>query len=392
MKVSVVAKLVCAAGLSAACVMGLAACSGEEVKESAGTGLVAATVNGVEVSEDDITAYVDSIRAQMALDTDEAWGEWLVAAGYTPESLREQVIESYVQQELIRQGAIEKGVVADEATVDSYVNSMKSYYQTDEEWQAALSSAGLTEEEYRKSIEFSLLQQGLNDLFAVTEPATEEELLEYLSLYGSMFDGAKRSSHILFSADDAATAQDVLDKINAGELDFAAAAAEYSLDGSAADGGNVGLDAMTTFVDEYQNALDALGEGEVSGLVESSYGIHIIKCTYVFQNPEEATSSDQYPEEMVEAIESTIAGSKQTEAFNEWLTEYRESADVVINAIPAELSYNIDVTPYQEAAGEQAAAENDQAGSSESQDSDASSDANAATEGADGGEEQQTAE
>ena len=350
MKTSIIAKVVCTAGLAAACVMGLAACSEEAAQNEGGTGAVAATVNGVEIYEDDITAYIDSVRASMALETEEAWGEWMVSAGYTPESIREMIVESYIDQELLRQGAIEKGVVADEETINSYVNSMKSYYNSDEEWQAALSSAGLTEEEYRESIELSLLQEGLTALFATDEPATEEELLSYLSLYGSMFDGAKRSSHILFAADDAVTAQEVLDKINSGELDFAAAAAEYSQDtGSAADGGNVGLDVMTTFVDEYQTALDALAEGEVSGLVESSYGIHIIKCTYVFSNPAEPVSSDQYPEEMVEAIESTIASSKQSAAYSEWLTEYRESIEIVINPIPADVSYNIDMTPYEQA-------------------------------------------
>ena len=93
--------------------------------------------------------------------------------------------------------------------------------------------------------------------------------------------------------DDQATAQEVLDKINSGELDFADAAQQYSQDeGSKADGGNVGWDKLTSFVDEYQTALDGLEKDQVSALVTSTYGIHIIKCTDVFTAPDEVTSID----------------------------------------------------------------------------------------------------
>ena len=64
-------------------------------------------------------------------------------------------------------------------------------------------------------------------------------------MYATAYDGAKRSSHILFNTGDEATAQDVLDRINSGELDFAEAAKEYSQDtGSAENGGDVGWDKL----------------------------------------------------------------------------------------------------------------------------------------------------
>ena len=68
-------------------------------------------------------------------------------------------------------------------------------------------------------------------------------------MYDTTYDGAKRSSHILFDSGDEATAREVLDKLNAGELDFAEAAKEYSKDGSASDGGDVGWDKTSSFVE-----------------------------------------------------------------------------------------------------------------------------------------------
>ena len=53
----------------------------------------------------------------------------------------------------------------------------------------------------------------------------------------------------------------MLDKLNAGEVEFADAAKEYSEDSSADGGGDVGWDKLTTFVTEYQDALSALSKG-----------------------------------------------------------------------------------------------------------------------------------
>lgn len=345
---SSIVKGICTAGIAAACAFGLMACS----SGSGGTGGVAATVNGVEIAEDDVTAYIDNVRAQVvsysdAENEDDAWGEYLATYGYTPESLRETVIENqFVQRELIRQGAEEQGIVVDEATIDGYVDQMRAYYDSDEAWRSALEQLDMTEDEYRESIELALLNQDLQDAVAPETEPTEEELVAEANENLSAWNGAKKSSHILFSSDDEATAQSVLDQINAGTLDFATAAQEYSTDGSASDGGNVGWDKLTTFVDEYQDALDSLSVGQVSGLVTSQYGIHIIMCTDEFIAPESISSTSEIPSEFVDSIRTTIMQSNSSTAYQEWLDNYRESADVVINGMPADVPYNIDMTAY----------------------------------------------
>ena len=107
---------------------------------------------------------------------------------------------------------------------------MKSNYSSDEEWQNASSSAGISEDQYRESIEEGLRDEALMDNVAGdSATADDSQVLEMLNTYYTMFDGAKRSSHILFASDDEATAQQVLDQMtNAGTLDFAGAAKQYS--------------------------------------------------------------------------------------------------------------------------------------------------------------------
>lgn len=389
MKKSHIMKAVCAVGLSAACVWSLAACtSGDQA--SGDSGAVAATVGDVPISEDTVTKYIESIRSQMGVTDEDSWGNWLAQNGYTPESVREEVVNSYVQRELIRTGADERGVTVDSAEVDGYVDQMKQNYDTDEKWQEALTQAGMTEDEYRSEIELQLKNRGLLESFASDEEPSEEDLLQYAQMYATTYDGAKRSSHILFDSGDEATAQEVLDKLNAGELDFAEAAKEYSKDGSASDGGDVGWDKTSSFVEEYQTALDGLEKDQMSGLVTSTYGIHIIKCTDVFTAPEEVTSLDQIPSDWVDSIKSSLKSQKQNEAYQQWLEEYKESSDVVINPMPEGLPYAVDMSKYQtsdDAAAEDGSDEGSDASNESGENADAAADAaDGAADGSEAGE------
>ena len=389
MKKSHIMKAVCAVGLSAACVWSLAACtSGDQA--SGDSGAVAATVGDVPISEDTVTKYIESIRSQMGVTDEDSWGNWLAQNGYTPESVREEVVNSYVQRELIKKGADERGITVDSTEVDGYVDQMKQNYDTDEKWQEALTQAGMTEDEYRSEIELQLKNRGLLESFASDEEPSEEDLLQYAQMYATTYDGAKRSSHILFDSGDEATAQEVLDKLNAGELDFAEAAKEYSKDGSASDGGDVGWDKTSSFVEEYQTALDGLEKDQMSGLVTSTYGIHIIKCTDVFTAPEEVTSLDQIPSDWVDSIKSSLKSQKQNEAYQQWLEEYKESSDVVINPMPEGLPYAVDMSKYQtsdDAAAEDGSDEGSDASNESGENADAAADAaDGAADGTDAGE------
>lgn len=389
MKKSHIMKAVCAVGLSAACVWSLAACtSGDQA--SGDSGAVAATVGDVPISEDTVTKYIESIRSQMGVTDEDSWGNWLAQNGYTPESVREEVVNSYVQRELIKKGADERGITVDSTEVDGYVDQMKQNYDTDEKWQEALTQAGMTEDEYRSVIELQLKNRGLLESFASDEEPSEEDLLQYAQMYATTYDGAKRSSHILFDSGDEATAREVLDKLNAGELDFAEAAKEYSKDGSASDGGDVGWDKTSSFVEEYQTALDGLEKDQMSGLVTSTYGIHIIKCTDVFTAPEEVTSLDQIPSDWVDSIKSSLKSQKQNEAYQQWLEEYKESSDVVINPMPEGLPYAVDMSKYQtsdDAAAEDGSDEGSDASNESGENADAAADAaDGAADGTDAGE------
>lgn len=372
MKTVRIMKAACAAGLAAACMCGIAACSSND-SASGLTGGVAATVNGVDIAEDDITTTIENLRESYSLDDQDAWGSYLSSAGTTPEELRENVIDSFVDRELQKQGAEERGVTVEDSEIDADVDLIKSNYDSDEKWQQALQQAGFDDEaDYRENIKESLLGNALVDSFEVDEP-TDEDVVDYAST-AITFDVAKRSSHILFDINDKEKAQNVLDQLNAGTIDFASAAEEYSTDtGSAQNGGDVGWDELTSFVEEYQTALDGLAVGQISDLVESDYGWHIITCTDEFVVPDEITSIEQLPQEFIDTYREAAEQQAQQEAYQTWFDEFKENADIVINDMPEGLPYAVDMSQYQTASDDSTGENASDSSSTESSDEEGTS-------------------
>lgn len=332
-------------GVSAACCIALVGCGGTNYGY---TGGVAATVNGAEIQEDTITKYIQDFRTSSDLTSDDDWGNWMKENSFDPATVRDQVIDYYVENELKKQACDEKGITVEQSQVDDEINNMKANYDSDDAWKQALSSAGLTEVQYRESVEAGLLDKALEDAVAGdAATADDSKVLDMLNTYYTMFNGAKKSSHILFASGDTEKAQEVLDQINAGTLDFAEAAKQYSTDkASAADGGNVGWDAINSFVTDYTDALDGLSVGQVSGLVTSDYGIHIIKCTDEFTCDGKATSLSAYPQEFVDYISNIVKDQSKSTAYSNWFNDYKAQADIQNNDMPENVPYNLDMTKY----------------------------------------------
>ena len=74
------------------------------------------------------------------------------------------------------------------------------------------------------------------------------------------------------------TAEDIKNQLNSG-ADFADLAKKFSQDGSASSGGDLGLISKGQTVKEFEDAAFALQDGQVSGVVKTQFGYHIIKVT-----------------------------------------------------------------------------------------------------------------
>lgn len=318
------------------------------------TGGVAATVDGTNITEDTISKQIMSTRTSGGYEDDAAWASYLKGQGKTPESLREETIRTVAGNFLLSKAIEEYDItVSDEDVNESFENAAANYGGT-ESMMELLSQLGYTEASYKATIKSSLEQQKLKEEVAPEKEPTDDEILAYFNDNVSTYNDARRSSNLLVKVDsDAsdedkekarATAQEALDKINSGELSFEDAVEKYSEDtGSKDDGGDVGWDKLTSFVTEYQDALTALSKDQISGIVETTYGYHIIKCTDYFHVDEKADSIDQIPSEIKDAIASSLKSSQVEEDYNAWLESYIDKSDLKINAMPADVPYNVDM-------------------------------------------------
>ena len=125
-------------------------------------------------------------------------------------------------------------------------------------------------------------------LFAGAVSVSDREIQRYYEQNSSRYETGDQvaASHILFKTEPGTPGKDeeavrkkaeaVLALVHAG-ADFAELAREHSEDTSAENGGDLGLFGKGDMVPEFEAAAEALQEGQVSDLVRSTYGFHIIK-------------------------------------------------------------------------------------------------------------------
>lgn len=101
--------------------------------------------------------------------------------------------------------------------------------------------------------------------------------------------------------------------------DFAAQAKLYSEDGSAAQGGDLGWLSPGETVSEFETAMDALKVKQVSGLVQSGFGWHLIQVL-------ERRNTDVTAEQKKMQARNAIRTFRSDEAFQDWLRQLRDRA------------------------------------------------------------------
>ena len=103
----------------------------------------------------------------------------------------------------------------------------------------------------------------------------------------------------------------------------------------------MGWDKLTTFVTEYQDALSGLSDGQMSGLVKTTYGYHIIKCTDYFHVDNQVDDINQVPKDIKKYVSNVVKTRAASTAYSEWLEQYKKDADITVNPMPKDVPYNV---------------------------------------------------
>jgi len=314
---------------------------------------IAATVNGIAISEGEITRVIELMRYQdNASYSDLAWAQVLSTAGLTPETLRVKIINQYVQDELVIQECNRLGIMADNDAIDKQIKEARANFSTESEWIRALYRSGYySEDAYHFLLEMSDLNDRLKQQVALNISPNAEEAAGYISQNAYKYSG-KRSSCILIVGtanmsfnDMKNTAQDILDRINAGTLSFEDAATKYSADKSSSSAkGDCGWSSLGEVPDAYQSTLESLSVGQVSDLVPCSYGIYIIKCTDEFSlSKGTSVSADSVPSDIRTALWNDYVSEKKSLLYTQYVNVLAAQALITINDMPEGLSYDVNM-------------------------------------------------
>lgn len=144
----------------------------------------------------------------------------------------------------------------------------------------------------------------------------------------------QRARHILLrtapkvSTDEqVARMNDIRKQITGGTASFAQMARQYSEDGSAAKGGDLGWAAPGQFVPEFEKVLITLQPGQISEPVVSRYGVHLIQLI----ERREVQLTDQQKRE---AAKSVLRERRFESTYEEWARELRAAAWIDMRDAP----------------------------------------------------------
>jgi peptidyl-prolyl cis-trans isomerase SurA len=252
--------------------------------------------------------------------------------------LRSAALNRLVDKKLIEQKIRELDIKASDEEVKGAIDDVKKQNNlTQEALVKALAGQGMSFEQYKSQLKeqlerLKLMGQEVRSKVQVGE----REVREYYDANRVKFgaDEQFRARHIFFKVDKKggdeelakaqALAATVLKEARSGK-DFAELAKKYSSDPAAAkDGGDLGTFKRADVLPEIGDTVAALKPGEVSSVVRSPAGVHIIKLE------EKSQSSGKPFEEVKNDIEDMLYKKKADERFAQWVKDLRASAAIEI--------------------------------------------------------------
>lgn len=300
-------------------ILSLTACG--DKKEDAPADKAIAIVNGQEIMDSEAESFLRIyLFFNYGMNVDDPTLDPTMLDKFKFETAANILIDSI----LIREYLGDEDVMTAEAMdqIDVTISSLRS----DETLSVELEAMNITDEQISSFYEYMYLTNAFISKVSEEIPVETSEMEQYYEENKADFvsPASISASHILMgsaahTAEEREAAEKVLERARNGE-NFADLAKEFSTDtGSKDNGGDLGLFSKGTMVVPFEEAAFALKNGEISDLVESDYGFHIIKAT---SDPigETQKTFDEVKADILSTLQSENAATK--------LKELRDSAEI----------------------------------------------------------------
>lgn len=287
---------------------------------------VLARVNGQEVKKSDFDLLVRNIE---------------LSRGPIPTERRDEVLRAALNQlveyTLLQQEAKTRQVTVSDAEVNERIKQMQGQFPTEEAFKKALSARDMSIDRLRDDARVDMvITRMVEDEVATAQPPTDAECKDYYDKNPDKFKlgEAVRASHILILADEKADEatkkkaraqiEAVNKRVKAGE-DFAQLAKEHSQDGSAAQGGDLDFFGRGRMVPPFEQAAFALKPGEVSDIVTTQFGYHIIKVT-----ERRTESTVPFDDQLQERLRQILTEQKKQEKAASFVASLKQKSKIEV--------------------------------------------------------------
>lgn len=254
--------------------------------------------------------------------------------------LRQILLNQLIEMELILQEGEKLKIQPTDEEITARVEQIKKQYPSETEFAQKLQEQNLTLEsliqELKKNFVISkVIHQHISTSQQNSAPISDEEMKTYYDAHKDQFLQKEmvRARHILVKvpkeADEATSKKakdkiaEILKKAKAGEA-FDQLAQKNSECPSGANGGDLGFFTADQMVPEFSKVAFSLKVGEMSDIVQTQFGYHIILVT------ETKAASEKTFEESKEQIKQSLAGKKQGSSIRDYIQSLREKAEVKI--------------------------------------------------------------
>ena len=288
---------------------------------------IVARVNTHTITRDELERAVRSAEIQ--------------AGQALPPQFRDQVYRSVLDRlvsfHLPLQESETLSISADDAAVDARIESIRASFPSDDAFETQLSSWETTLDALREETRRDLVVERVLESAVLPDVDVDVETARaFYELHSAQFSegGGVRARHILIGLSpdandqEKAEARDRAERLRrdaANGTDFAELARTHSEDpGSAANGGDLGVVVRGQTVPTFEAALFALEPGELSEVIETPFGVHVIQMV-----EREAERTTPFAEASVQIREFLIEQKQQarTAAFIE---ELKTKGDIEI--------------------------------------------------------------
>lgn len=287
---------------------------------------IVAKVNGVKITKENFEKTSLKVGQEYEMIFGEnIWNSEVDGGQIFKDVFKEEILNVMISQELVSQQAQKEGIKVTEQEISNELKSFKEYIgkmptyldflqenQIDDEFLKSHIKQNLIFEKYRNKImsESNIDESELRTYYEAHLDEYKKEEIKASHIFISTLNSMKEPLSEEETAKKESEAKELLKRLKSGE-DFAKLAKEYSEDDvSAVNGGDLGYFTKGVMLPEFEEAAFKLNKGEMSDIVKSPSGYHIIK---VFDRKAEISSFEDEKENILGVIRYDIYDKKMKE-------------------------------------------------------------------------------